>query len=329
MSKSAAAIAHPNIAFIKYWGNRDDCYRLPANGSISMNLGDLYTRTTITFDEDMDEDTLWINGERASNDAEFRAIDWLTDFMEYAYVKGASHIPGCVKIESENNFPVGAGIASSAAAFAAMTVAMAGVMEVELTEEELSLRARYGSGSACRSIPEGFCEWDYGSSNEDSVAFSLAPASHWDLVDLIAVVSGTHKKVGSSHGHMSAFTSPFQRERIRTAPQRIAVCRQAILEKDFESLAEVSEKDMIMMHSVMMTQNPPLFYWEPTSLEIMKAVHEWYEDGLDCFTTVDAGPNVHVICTADSEAEVKSRLDKIAGIQMILRSGPGGGAHLV
>ena len=329
MSKSAAAIAHPNIAFIKYWGNREDASRLPANGSISMNLGDLYTHTVITVPENQRASTLWINGKQAGDAAASRVFDWLAWFMEYAENKRDVCVPGCVEIVSENNFPVGAGIASSAAAFAALAVAMDAVMETHLTEAELSFAARHGSGSACRSIPNGFCEWSYGSCDEDSVAFSLAPADHWNLVDLITVVSGEHKKVTSSQGHQSAKTSPLQEARVRTAHERIAVCHQAILDKDFQTLAEVSEKDMVMMHSVMMTQNQPLFYWEPNTLQIIKAVHEWNEEGLDCFATVDAGPNVHVICTADSETEVKSRLDKIEGIQMILRSGLGGGAHLV
>jgi diphosphomevalonate decarboxylase len=148
-------------------------------------------------------------------------------------------------------------------------------------------------------------------------------------VDHVAVISKKHKKTGSSKGHWTAATSPFQPARVQTAPQRIAVCRQAILDKDFGALAEVSERDMTMMHGVMMTQNPPLFYWEPVTLKVIKAVHDWYEEGLDCFATVDAGPNVHVICTAEDSEEVHRRLEKITGIRSILSSRPGGKAHLV
>ena len=310
MSKTATAIAHPNIAFIKYWGNRDDSLRLPANGSISMNLESLFTRTTVTFSTDLRNDVIKINGKRADHATVFRIADWLDDLICYLYhKKWLKDAPGNVEIISENSFPTGAGI--------------------EADEKDLSYWARHGSGSACRSIPEGFCEWDFGSSNEDSVAYSLAPASHWDLVDLIAVISGKHKKVGSSKGHWSADTSPFQEQRIRTAPERIAICRQAILERDFSALAEVSEKDMLMMHSVMMTQEQPLFYWEPVTIRVIKAVREWREEGLDCFATIDAGPNVHVICTSESVPAVRERLKKMKGIREILSSGPGGKAHLV
>ena len=329
MSKSATAIAHPNIAFIKYWGNRDDMMRLPSNGSISMNLEALYTRTTVTFSTDIRHDTVKINGKRADSSTMFRIEDWLDDLICYLYHKNwLKDAPGNVEIISENSFPTGAGIASSASAFAALTLAVFGALGIETDEAALSYWARHGSGSACRSIPEGFCEWVTGS-NENSYAYSLAPASHWDLVDLIAVISGKHKKVVSSKGHWTADTSPFQEQRVYTAPQRIAVCRQAILEKDFNALAKVSEKDMLMMHSVMMTQDPPLFYWEGPTIRVIKAVREWREEGLECFATIDAGPNVHVICTGRSAPAVRERLEKISGIREILSSGPGGKAHLI
>lgn len=330
MNRSAAALAHPNIAFIKYWGNRDDALRLPANGSVSMNLEALWTRTTVTFSKELRHDVIRINGKKADSATEFRIEDWLDDLICYAYhFKLLKDAPGNVEIISENSFPTGAGIASSASAFAALTLATFAALGIKAEESILSYWARHGSGSACRSIPEGFCEWDRGSTNENSIAYSLAPASHWDLVDLIAIISGKHKKVGSSKGHSGADTSPFQAERVRTAPERIAICRQAILEKDFNALAEVSEQDMIMMHSVMMTQNPPLFYWEPLTIRVIKAVREWREEGLECFATVDAGPNVHVICSAEAAPAVRERLETISGIREVLSSGPGGKAELL
>ena len=126
-----------------------------------------------------------------------------------------------------------------------------------------------------------------------------------------------------------AGTSPFQAERVRTASERVNACREAILNKDFDALAEVSERDMIMMHAVMMTQDPPLFYWEPVSLRLIKLVKTWREEGLSCFSTVDAGPNVHVICTPKDAAEIRGRMEKIEGIREILESGPGGKAELL
>ena len=330
MTKTATAIAHPNIAFIKYWGNRDEVMRLPANGSISMNLDTLYTRTTVTFSSDIRQNVIQINGKKADPAAKSRITDWLDDLIRYFYHKGwLKEAPGNVEIISENSFPTGAGIASSASAFAALTLATFAALGIDADEAELSRCARRGSGSACRSVPGGFCEWDRGGAEDESYAYSLAPASHWNLKDLIAVISGKHKKVGSSKGHGAAGTSPFQSERVRTAPERIAICRKAIIEKDFNSLADVSEQDMLIMHSVMMTQEPPLFYWEPATIHVIKAVREWRAEGLECFATIDAGPNVHVICTAESAPGLRERLEKTRGIREVLSSGPGGKAELL
>ena len=323
MTGTATAIAHPNIAFIKYWGNRDDALRLPANGSISMNLAELHTQTSVSFRDDLRSDILTIDGKEISG----AALARVKAFMDQ--VRRLAPDAGYAAIVSNNNFPMGVGIASSAAAFSALALAAARAAGLNLKENEYSRLARLGSGSACRSVPDGFCEWNYRSGDEDSFAVSISPASHWGLIDLIALISDTHKKVGSSAGHVSALTSPFQSERIRTAPERIAKCRQAILEKDFKALAEVSEQDMIMMHRVMMTQDPPLLYWEPATIQTIKAVREWREEGLDCFATVDAGPNVHVICTSDAAPAVRERLENIHGIREILSSGPGGKAELL
>ncbi len=323
MSRSAAAFAHPNIAFIKYWGNRDQSLRLPANGSVSMNLGALRTETKVTFRDGLRADALTVNGAEITGPA----LERVRNFMDR--VRCLAPDAGYAEIESRNNFPMGAGIASSASAFAALALAASRAAGLNLKENELSRLARLGSGSACRSVPGGFCEWAYGTGDEDSAAVSLAPASHWDLADLIAVISGEHKKVGSSAGHGMADSSPYQEERVRTVPERITQCREAVLKKDFDALAEVSEKDMIMMHAVMMTQDPPLLYWEPASVRLVKNVREWRAEGLPCFATLDAGPNVHVICPAEVADEVKARMEKTEGIGDILYSQPGGKAELI
>ncbi len=323
MERTASAAAHPNIAFIKYWGNRDNALRLPSNSSVSMNLGALATKTTVTFRDDLKADVLVVRGAQRSRAAEDRAAAFMDEVRRL--VPGI----GYAEIVSDNNFPMGAGIASSASAYAALALAASAAAGLNLKENECSRLARMGSGSASRSIPDGFCEWLTGQGDVDSYAVSIAPSSHWDLRDLIAVASGEHKKVGSSAGHGMAGTSPFQAERVRTAPERVKTCREAVLDRDFDALAEVSERDMMMMHAVMMTQDPPLFYWEPVSLRLIKLVREWREEGLPCFATLDAGPNVHVICLPESAAEVRARMEKIEGIREILESGPGGKAELL
>ncbi len=320
---TATAIAHPNIAFIKYWGNRDDVLRIPANGSISMNLGALRTRTTVTFSTDIAEDSLSLNGRRIRGAALQRVSALLDKVREMADLLMAA------SVESSNNFPTGAGIASSASAFAALALASSAAAGLHLDEAALSRLARTGSGSACRSVPDGFVEWEAGTGDADSYAHSLAPAEHWDLHDCIAIVNAGHKPTGSSRGHKSASSSPLQTARVADAPRRLSLCRTAILERDFSRLAEVAEQDSNLMHAVMMTSSPPLFYWEPVTLAIIRAVQDWRKAGTPVFYTVDAGPNVHVLCPARKVASVQKRLARIEGVQSVLCSPVGGPARLV
>jgi diphosphomevalonate decarboxylase len=320
---TATAIANPNIAFIKYWGNRDPILRIPANGSISMNLEGLETRTTVTFDSSLAQDQLILNGQSASEEARQRVSMFLD------HVRKLAGLNLRAKVESQNNFPTGAGIASSASAFAALSLAASAAAGLKLSEQECSRLARRGSGSACRSVPGGFVEWQAGSNDESSYAYSLAPAEHWDLVDCVAVVSQEHKPTGSTQGHALAESSQLQAARVASAAGRLEACRKAILERDFASLAAVAELDCNLMHAVMMTSQPPLLYWQPATLAVMHAVQEWRAGGLPAFYTIDAGPNVHVICPAETAPEVAVRLRQIEGVKEVLSAHPGGPARLV
>ncbi len=320
---TATAEAHPNIAFIKYWGNRDNKLRLPVNGSLSMNLDGLTTRTTVSFQPSLPFDELVINGHEVAG-AGLKRVSEILDL-----IRGKANIKDRAEVLTENNFPSGAGIASSASAFAALALAGSKAAGLDLNERELSRLARRGSGSASRSIPGGFVEWQAGTTDEDSFAFSIAPANHWNLVDLIAVVSAAHKKTGSTEGHAAAPTSPLQAARVDDAPRRLDICRSAILEKDFNAFASIVELDSDMMHAVMMTSAPALHYWKPASLAVMESVRAWRADGLPVCYTVDAGANVHVI-TVESEAHaVEKNLRAINGVNDVLVARAGGAAKIV
>ncbi len=320
---TANALAHPNIAFIKYWGNRDNVLRLPMNGSISMNLDGLYTRTSISFQPSLPFDQLIINGHEITGTG-LNRVAYILDI-----IRGMADIHERAEIVSENNFPSGAGIASSASAFAALALAGSKAAGLNLTEAELSRLARRGSGSASRSIPGGFVEWQIGTTDEDSFAFSIAPAEHWKLVDCIAIVSASHKKTGSTEGHAIALTSPLQAARVADTPRRLDLCRNAILNKDFDAFASIVELDSDIMHSVMMTSMPALHYWKPASLAVMSAVRQWRSDGLQACYTVDAGANVHVICLETESQTMNKRLREIDGVEDVLVAHAGGPAYLV
>ncbi len=317
------ALAHPNIAFIKYWGNRDDELRLPSNGSLSMNLDGLFTRTTVSFQPSLPLDELIINGHEITGPA-LERVSFMLDL-----VRGAAKMNQRAEVISENNFPAGAGIASSASAFAALALAATRAAGLDWSERELSRLARRGSGSACRSIPGGFVEWQAGTSDEDSFAFSIAPADHWALADCIAIVSAAHKKTGSTEGHAIAETSPLQAARVADAPRRLDLCRAAILNRDFDSLASIVELDSDMMHAVMMTSSPALHYWQSASIAVMESVRSWRRDGTPACYTVDAGANVHVLCPENDAQEIASRLREIDGVKDVLTARVGGPAEIV
>ena len=317
------ALAHPNIAFIKYWGNRDNALRLPSNGSISMNLDGLFTRTTVSFQPSLPFDELIINGHAVMGKG-LERISYILDL-----VRVMAGIEMNAEVMSENNFPAGAGIASSAAAFAALALASSHAAGLTLSEAQLSRLARRGSGSASRSIPSGFVEWKMGTGDDDSAAISIAPPEHWNLVDCIAIVNASHKKIGSTEGHAIAGTSPLQNARVADTPRRLDLCRNAILKKDFEAFANIIEHDSDMMHSVMMTSNPPLMYWQAGTVGIFHAVREWRASGLPVAYTVDAGANVHVICLGEHAEETEKRLRELPGVNDILVAGVGGAARII
>ncbi len=319
----STAIAFPNIAFIKYWGNRDHKLRLPVNGSFSMNLDGLATKTQIIFRDDLAQDQLILNENEIGGAGLARVSQILDEVRQVAGVSLKA------QVVSENNFPTGAGIASSAAAFAALALAASKAAGLELDEAALSVLARHGSGSASRSVPGGFVEWQIGEDDKNSYAFSIAPADHWDLADCVAIVSSGHKKTGSTQGHPLADTSPLQAARVADAPRRIEICRNAILQRDFEAFASIAEADSDLMHAVMMTSNPALFYWKPATLRVMQAVRNWRAEGIPVFYTIDAGPNVHVITLKEKMAEVSNMLKKLEGVSDVLTASVGGAAHWV
>jgi diphosphomevalonate decarboxylase len=320
---TATAQANPNLAFIKYWGNRDNTLRIPSNGSISMNLDGLYTRTTVSFQPSLPYDELIINGHEVMG----HGLDRIAYILDI--IRGMANIHERAEVMSENNFPSGAGIASSASAFAALALAGSIAAGLKLSEPELSRLARRGSGSASRSIPGGFVEWQAGTGDEDSFAFSIAEPGHWDLVDCVAIVSASHKKTGSTEGHGIAWTSPLQAARVFDAPRRLEICRKAILERDFITFSSIVELDSDMMHAVMMTSTPALHYWKPASLEVMNHVRQWRTEGAPVCYTVDAGPNIHVLCPATEAQTVEKRLREIQGVDKVLIARAGGPAKII
>src|SRR5689334_8964339 len=180
-----------------------------------MNLKGIETTTTVDVDHSLSSDELYLNGKFAEQDALKRASQHLD------HIRALAKRNEFTRIVSRNNFPTGAGIASSASGFAALTVAACRAFGLNLPERDLSIVARLGSGSACRSITAGFVEWYPGSSHESSYAETFLPPDYWDLIDIIVIVSESHKVTGSTAGHELADTSILQPARVEHAQERL------------------------------------------------------------------------------------------------------------
>ena len=311
--KKVVVEAPSNLAFVKYWGKINSELNIPYNSSISVNLSNAKTTTTIQFDEDLKEDEVVNASGKTSASFSFRITNHLNRIRSIAKVDTKA------RVFTQNTFPTGVGIASSASGFAALTLASITALDLKLSEKELSSLSRLGSGSACRSIPNGFVEWRAGSDNDTSYAVSIAQPNYWDISILSVVVTKKEKEYSSTDGHALSLNSPFFEARMKQLPERLNTVRKAILEKDFDAFGREIEIEAISMHSIAMTaqsQNMKswisgIYYWIPETLELIKEVQKWRSEGLRLYFTLDAGPTVHLVCETNNMSQVKSAIDAL------------------
>jgi diphosphomevalonate decarboxylase len=295
------AIAHPNIALVKYWGKRDLRLNLPAVPSLSVTLDRFCTTTRVEL-IDAPGDEVHLNDRPADADTARKTSDFL-DLL------GADR-PRC-RVDSANNFPTAAGLASSSSGFAALALAGAAALGLpHLDRRELSIWARRGSGSASRSLWGGYVVWQMGTrpDGRDSHGVPLAPAAHWDLRVVVGVVSSAPKSVGSTAGmQRTVETCPLYPGFAKTADADLAEARQAVLDRDLERLGQVTERSTLKMHATMIATVPSVRYWKPSTVAAMDAIEELRRSGVGAWYTLDAGPNLKVICApADAPKVVQA-----------------------
>jgi diphosphomevalonate decarboxylase len=320
----AAAHAQPNIALIKYWGKRSDALNLPAAGSLSITLDALHTRTTVRFDPALEHDDVVLNGRRDAGQT--RKIGAFLDLFR-ARAQDSTR----ARVESVNDFPTGAGLASSASGFAALAVAADHALDLGLDPRELSVLARRGSGSAARSIFGGFVEMAPGvrEDGEDAFATPLLDAAAWPLKVVIAITTRVAKSTSSREGmDLSRRTSPFYRDWTATVAGDLATARAALHARDFARLAEVSEASCLAMHAVMLSTRPGLVYWNGATVECIHRIRALRGTGIGTFFTIDAGPQIKAVCLPEAAAQVADALREIAGVEEALISGLGDGARV-
>ncbi len=315
----AIAKAQPNIALIKYWGKRDSELNLPAVGSISITLSELFTEMSVELDDSFSEDQLAVNGaqNRSLLPRVQRCLDSvLGDQRQFA------------RVASRSNFPIAAGLASSASAFSALVIAAAGAGGQVRDTAVLANLAGRTSGSAARSLYGGFVELE-NHADEVKVA-SIRAADEWPLRVVVAVTSSGPKATSSGDAmEISRNTSPFYSRWVEQQPQDLDIARVAINDRDFEKLATIAEHNCLKMHSVMWASRPPVMFWNSATIECMQVVRELRAQGVAVFFTIDAGPQLKAVCLPADESRVSDALAAIAGVSDIMLSGLGEGAALV
>ena len=317
--------AHTNIALIKYWGKRNDELFLPMNSSLSLTLDDFYTDTEVVLDSDFTSDTFFLNDVKQDDKETEKITKFLNLFRNEVNIKTKA----CVK--SYNHVPTAAGLASSASAFSALAGAMNQASGLNLDPKTLSTYARRGSGSATRSIYGGFVEWYMGEDDlsETSHAIPVDDAS-WDIGMIVIAVNTGRKKLSSRVGMKQTIaTSPFYSSWVETATSDLTKMKDAIKQKDFITLGEITESNGMKMHATMLGAFPPISYWEPDSVKAIQTVKEIRGMGIPCYVTMDAGPNVKVLCKASDMAKIEELLLKEFKREQIIPTTVGEGIKLL
>jgi len=319
------AVVPSNIALIKYWGKKDGHRQLPSNDSISMTLATSTTQTTTQIIDSGSFQIFYDNHQLFESDPFAKKI-----FAHLKVLAKELNFKSKLSIKTKNSFPSSCGIASSASGMGALTLSSVAAWSdshslKDLEErgfylEKLAKLARLGSGSACRSFWGGMVHWQTGESENLQLVKQLHPNTHWDLSDIIVIVSKKSKSLPSSQGHLSAQSSSLFRPRVASIPSRIADIKLALEEKDFHSLGRIIEQDSNEMHAVMMSSSPAINYYQKETIDFL----EWFKfhrfkHNTPAYTTLDAGPNIHVICESKNANSIKEQIrDQFPNYEILL-----------
>ena len=318
--KSATAIAHPNFALIKYWGKSNFGGNIPAMSSLAITLDSMISETTVSFPDELKQDT-WI-----LNEVEQPSLGQIQPPCEY--LKKISPIDQPCLIESKNNFPTAAGLASSASGIASLVSALDNILETKLSRQQMIEVAMLGSGSAVRSLFPGFVLLDV--NEKDVTCETILETEEWPLNVIVCVTSTNQKTMSSRQGmEISRKTSPIYSDWVRNHQEDIELALQAITEKNFHQLGKIAEQNCLKMHQVMKTSQPSIDYWSLATHACVENVKDMQGKGVPVFFTIDAGPQVKIICEPDVSKEVVTLMEKVPGVQSIIESCLGKGARII
>jgi diphosphomevalonate decarboxylase len=324
---SATALARANVALVKYWGKREESLNLPAVGSISLTLDGLDAVATVGRARGGAAEPRF-----TQNGVPVRDVpgDRMARFLERIATSAGADVR--LRADVTANFPVGAGLASSAAIFCAVTAAGLSALGRKLDLTALSGLARQGSGSAARSVFGGLVEWQRGDAPDgsDSVAHQILGEDAWDLALLVAITSEQMKRTASRDAmrHV-ADTSPLYAGWLAAQGEDLAAMRRAIAARDLPEVGRIAEENCLRMHATGFGARPPVIFWTPATLSVIDAVRSLRDAGTPAWFTIDAGPQVKVLCAPRDAGTVAGKLADVPGVLRVLRSGPGRGVEMV
>ncbi|MFC6201702.1 diphosphomevalonate decarboxylase [Lactiplantibacillus nangangensis] len=323
MSKTVTVKAHTNIALVKYWGKKDPKLMLPQNGSISLTLDHFYTETSVTFDPHATADQVSFNQKVIAPQKAQRIIKFL-DLIRERSGETARAI-----VKTSNHVPTSAGLASSASGFAALAAAGSRAAGLELSLTDLSRLARRGSGSATRSIFGGFVEWHAGSDDASSYAEPIQDPVDWDIQMIAVVLQASKKPISSTAGMQRVVTtSPYYPAWVETANADLVAMRQAIAAHDLAAVGELAETNAMRMHALNLSAKPAFNYFTADTLTAIKAVQDLRANGINCYYTLDAGPNVKIICASSDTGTIKTALQRYFAASQLIVAQPGPGISI-
>ena len=315
------ARAYTNIALIKYWGKKNEELILPMNNSLSLTLDAFYTETEVIFSDSYMVDEFYLDGTLQDEKATKKVSQFLDLFRKEAGLSLKA------SVISQNFVPTAAGLASSASGLAALAGACNTALKLGLDDLSLSRFARRGSGSACRSIFGGFVEWEKGHDDLSSYAKPVPSDSFEDDLAMVFVLINDQKKEVSSRNGMrrTVETSNFYQGWLDSVEGDLYQLKQAIKTKDFQLLGETMERNGLKMHGTTLAAQPPFTYWSPDSLKAMDAVRQLRKQGIPCYFTMDAGPNVKVLVENSHLSEVQETFTKLFSKEQVntAHAGPG------
>lgn len=320
----ATARAHTNIALVKYWGKKDQQLMLPQTDSLSLTLDRFYTDTSVDFRPNLDRDYLVVDNHQIAADHTGKVSRVLN------IVRSLSGQSSYALVQSHNHVPMAAGLASSASAFAALATAASSAAGLKLSRRALSRLARHGSGSATRSIFGGLVEWHAGHDDQSSFAEPIMEHVDFEIEMLAILVDTHHKKLSSSKGMaLSVSTSPFYPVWRQVVAQDMKDMKQAIANHDLQTIGHLAEENALRMHALTMSADPGFTYFEAGTLQAIRAIKNLRESGINCYYTMDAGPNVKVIYDPQDRQKIIDSLTPIFGTDCLVVAKPGTGAHLI